>query len=218
MKIGILIPTRGDRTEFLKFALEQMDRQTLKPDVIELVNDTPLSNDKDITWRYRIGCERLLSKDVDVVFLIEDDDYYADDYIECMVNAWDAAERPQIFGIGETTYYHLELSSYNHHMHHERASAFSTMLTAEGIRNMKWPADNYVFTDIELWKVLKGKTFIPHKCLALGIKGHKSGALFGGMGHIANRILYKNRDLELNWLKSNINDTAFNFYKTYLNK
>ena len=123
MKIGILIPTRGDRKELLLYALRQMDRQTRKPDMIELVDDAPLNGDKDITWRYRLGCERIFSKGADVVFLIEDDDWYSPDYIETMMNKWEESGKPGIFGIEETTYYHLGLRSFQHEVHKGRASA-----------------------------------------------------------------------------------------------
>lgn len=213
MKIGALIPTRGDRPKLLNHAIEQMQNQTTKPDVIEIMNDTPINFDKDITWRYRIGCERILSKGVDIVFLIEDDDYYDCSYIETVFSAWNLAGRSEIFGIGETTYYHLGLRAWYHQSHKERASAFCTMITREGINKMKWPKDNYSFTDIEFWKQLKGKTFISERPIALGIKGHNEGSLFGGIGHNKQWGGYKNFDLDLSWLKHTINKEAFEFYK-----
>jgi hypothetical protein len=213
MKIGVLIPTRGDRPQMLDFAFRQLDRQTRKPDVIEIMDDAPVGTGKDITWRYRIGCERILAKGVDVVFLIEDDDYYDANYIKLMMDEWEKANRPEIFGIGETSYYHLGLRSYYHQQHFERASAFSTMITPSGIMNMKWPKDDYSFTDIEFWKQLKGKTFIPFGTVALGIKGHKHGSLFGGIGHKDTWSGYRQKDPTLDWLRSHVDRDAFEFYK-----
>ena len=208
MKIGALIPTRGDRTELLNFALKQLERQTRKPDVIEIVDDSPISQDKDITWRYRIGCERIFAKGVDVVLLIEDDDWYDSTYVERMVDEWDKVGRPQIFGIGETTYYHLGIKAYNRQSHPARSSAMSTLLTNV---LFKWPHDNYVFTDIEFWKQLKGKTCIFEKILSLGIK-HGIG-LTGGIGHNRNWGGYNVKDPELNWLKNTVDEESFEFYK-----
>jgi hypothetical protein len=216
-KIGVLIPTRGDRPELLGYAMKQLARQSMKPDIIEVVNDAPLNGDKDITWRYRMGCERILAKGADVVFLIEDDDFYSAGYIETMMNQWAKAEQPGIFGIEETTYYHLGLRSFQYEVHKGRASAFSTMVTSEGIKEMKWPKDNYPFTDIELWKCIKGKTFVPARMLALGIKGHKAGQLFGGMGHNENRHYYKSNDENLNWLKSHVDEESFALYEKISN-
>lgn len=210
MKIGVLIPTRGDRAELLKFALNQMERQTRKPDVIEVVNDPPVNQDKDITWRYRIGCERIFAKGVDVVLLIEDDDWYDPTYIERLVAEWEKSGKPQIFGIEETTYYHLGIKAYNEDKHPGRASAMSTLLTRD-VLDMKWPRDNYVFTDIELWKNLKGKTCLFERLLSLGIK-HGIGVT-GGIGHNKQWTGYNKKDPELTWLKTVVDEEAFEFYK-----
>lgn len=217
MKIGVIIPTRGDRNQLLDFALKQLDKQTVKPDLIEIVNDKPTSGDKDITKRYRIGFERIIAKGADVIFLIEDDDYYSPFYIETMMENWNKNGNPNIFGIGETIYYHLALRGYNKTAHAGRASAFTTMITKEGILNMIWPKDNYAFTDIEFWKHIQGKTFIPTGTLAIGIKGHKNGTVFGGMGHRANERLYTNRDEGLVWLKNNVDAESFVFYSNISN-
>lgn len=210
MKIGVLIPTRGDRAELLNFALKQMERQTRKPDVIELVNDTPLSSDKDITWRYRIGCERIFQKGVDVVLFIEDDDWYDATYIERLVAEWEKVGKPAIFGIGDTTYYHLGMRAWNHQQHPGRASAMSTLLT-NAVLNITWPKDNYVWTDVDLWKKLPGKICLFERNLALGIK-HGIG-LTGGIGHNRQWGGYKNQDPELNWLKNTVDAESFEFYK-----
>ncbi len=213
IKIGVLIPTRGDRPNLLNFVLGQLDKQTVKPDVVEIMNDAPLNSDKDITWRYRIGCDRITSKKVDVIFLIEDDDYYHEGYIESMINEWIKSGKPEIFGIGETIYYHLAIKGYNKMIHPTRSSAFCTMFTKDGIKKMKWPKDNFPFTDIELWKQLQGKTFVPEKTITIGIKGHKNGILFGGIGHRTDTKLYKTLDTDLNWLKSKMDENSFEFYK-----
>ena len=220
IKIGVIIPTRGDRPELLSKCLHQLDKQTLKPDTIELVNYPPAKEDEcDITWRYRIGCNRFISKkSADVVFLIEDDDYYSLDYIETMMNEWEKNKKPIIFGLGQTTYYHLGIKKWQLMDHPHRASAFCTMLTIDGIKNMKWPKDDYPFTDLELWKILKGKTTTTKEQLAIGIKGHKNGTLFGGMGHYSERFGYKNDDSNLSWLKSKIDEESFLFYEKIMEK
>jgi len=210
MKIGALIPTRGDRPELLKFALDQMSRQTRKPDIIQVVNDPPVNQNKDITWRYRIGCERIFKNDIDVVLLIEDDDWYDPTYIERMVSEWDKAGKPQIFGVGETTYYHLGIRAYNEEKHFGRASAMSTLLTRD-VLGIQWPNDNYVFTDVELWKKLKGSTCLFERLLSLGVK-HGIG-LTGGIGHNKQWAGYKQKDPELDWLKKTVDEKAFEFYK-----
>lgn len=218
MTIGALIPTRGDRMPMLNFALKQLDRQSRKVDFIAIVNDPPKNETvKDITWRYRTGAARMLENKVDVVFLIEDDDYYDQDYISKMMEHWENHGKPEIFGIGSTYYYHLGLRAYNQHLHSGRASAFSTMVTADGLKRMVWPKDNYAFTDIELWKQLKGRTFHPTKPIAIGMKGHQNGTLFGGMGHSNNMRLYTNNDSSMEWLRKHVDEESFVFYSNISN-
>ena len=109
MKTCVLIPTRGDRTKFLNYAKKQLEKQTFQPDEIIIVNDTPKSSDKDITWRYKIGIQRAKEKNCNLIFFWEDDDWYANDYLEWMFNNWKARKFPVIFGVNETYYYHIKL-------------------------------------------------------------------------------------------------------------
>ena len=73
IKFGVLIPTRGDRPNFLKNCLAQIERQTLKPSIINIVDFTPRSNEKDITLRYKVGYEYLSTKNLDCIFFIEEE-------------------------------------------------------------------------------------------------------------------------------------------------
>lgn len=216
MNISVLIPTRGDRPQFLGNAMRMLNAQTLKPTHVEIVNDAPIDpSKKDITWRYRIGTQRILEKNpgTDAIIYIEDDDWYSPNYIECMSQSWENAGRPLVFGVGDTIYYHLVMRGWYRMVHPTRASAMSTMMSAEGARRMVWPADNFVFTDIEIWKKLPGKTFLPPDSISIGIKGYMEGALFGGIGHRRDLAQYKNHDKELNWLRSKVDAESFNFYK-----
>lgn len=218
MNVSVLIPTRGDRPHFLSNAVRLISDQTVQPAHIEIVDDVPADPaKKDITWRYRVGCERILAANphTDVILFIEDDDWYHATYVETMCKGWDHAGRPDVYGIGDTTYYHLGLRAWQHQAHPNRASAMSTLLSASGVRSMRWPDDNYVFTDIEIWKKLVGRTFVPQNPLAIGIKGYKEGALFGGMGHNPNTAVYgRNQDPDLTWLCSKIDSVSYEFYKS----
>ena len=59
MRTAVLIPSRNDRPDFLANCLRMMQAQTLQPYHIEIVDDKALSNEKDITLRYRIGYDKL---------------------------------------------------------------------------------------------------------------------------------------------------------------
>lgn len=214
-KIGILIPTRGDRGMLLDFAKEQLSRQTRQPDLICVVDDPPLSEKKDITYRYRIGCQRLFAKGMDVVIFIEDDDWYHHDYIQFMTDAWDNAGRPDIFGLASTIYYHLGIRAWQESRHPGRASAMSTIVS-KNVTGITWPKDEDPWTDIHLWKALKGQAIFTPKVLSIGIKGHQVGDLFGGIGHNKAMSGYKQQDPNMAWLFGNIDTYAIQFYTKLL--
>ena len=89
MKIGVLIPTRGDRVKFLAQANKLLSKQTMKPHEVNIVNFKPSDGNKDITKRYRVGCNQLFNeKKCDLVIFWEDDDWYSNDYIETVFKSW----------------------------------------------------------------------------------------------------------------------------------
>ena len=82
---------------------------------------------------------------------------------------------------------------------------------------MNWPADDYSFVDINIWKQFPGKTMISPIPLAVGIKGYKEGAHFGGMGHKDNWSCYKKfPDPDLDWLRNTVDEESFEFYKQFI--
>ena len=180
--IGVLIITRGDRPRFIEHAKFLLSKQTRKPDVIEIVDDKPISNEIDITYRYRIGCERLFKKGCDVIIFWEDDDWYRNDYVQKMTEGWEMSGKPPIFGISTTIYYHALTNKYIHLSHPGRASMMSTMISKEAVIN--WGNDNYAYTDMVLWQQLKGVSVAFDETIAIGIK-HGIG-LCGGGGHLVN--------------------------------
>jgi hypothetical protein len=210
MKIGLLTPTRGDRSKFLEHAKYLMAQQTLQADHIEIVDDVPKSRLCDITYRYKIGCYRLFQKGVDVILFWEDDDHYAPNYIETMINTWVKAGKTDIFGIAQTIYYHLGLKKYITLNHPDRASMMNTMISKNA--KINWGNDNYAFTDLVLWKQLKHKaTFIPHEILSLGIK-HGIG-MSGGSGH-KTTFKYTHDDENLEYLQKTVDQKSFEFYRS----
>ena len=76
MKIGLCIPTRGDRPQFLKVCKNLIQRQTVQPDEIYFVDFPGQAGVKDITLRYRKGLEELTKRGCDIALLWEDDDWY----------------------------------------------------------------------------------------------------------------------------------------------
>jgi len=211
MVIGVLIPDRNDRPDFLNHCLSMIRKQTLKANHIQLVNYPARTKDFDLTQRVRFGIEVLKEAGCDCILIMENDDWYSETYIETMVNAWINEGKPDIFGTEYTFYYHLHKRAYNLLEHKGRASLMNTLISSNAV--IKFPPDNEVYLDLVLWKELSGKTFKPIKPIALGIK-HGVG-LCGGNGH--NSMKYKNEDNGLSFLGSIVDQESFRFYKNIIN-
>lgn len=209
-KIGIIIPDRGDRPEFLAHCLWMMECQTLNAWMEIMIIDQPAENAEiDITKRYRMGYDAMRGKGYEVIFLIENDDWYAADYIEIMYNAWRAYGRPDILGHTYTLYYHLNLKRHFTFHHVERSSAMNTMLKPD--LQFEWCKDNDPYTDIHLWHVLKGQTFTPPRHICLGMK-HGIGKC-GGYMHISHLHRFANEDGGL--LSATADPKSLAFYNSF---
>lgn len=206
MKIGVLIPTR-DRPQFLEFALKQISKQSLQPDFIEIVNDAPLSDKPDVTWRYRIGFERLKHK-VDLIIFAEDDDNYSLDYLQKMVDFWVASGKPDLIGITHTIYYNIINQKYVRLEHPGRSSMMSMAISTK--TTPPWPDDNYSYTDMHLCKHMKGKFMTLNDPICVGIK-HGTGTCGGG-GHVLDWRVYNKQDEHFNFLSKTVDNEALNFY------
>ncbi len=211
--IGVIIPDRGDRPEFLENCLRMLKAQTMQPTIIEIVNDAPLSDEKDITLRYRLGYERLRNKGIEVIALIENDDWYAYNYLETMYNKWLELGKPDLLGQSYTIYYHIKQRAWFTMNHPERSSAMNTFIKPDLI--FDWCVDNDPYTDLHLWlrSGLKGEIFTPKSHICLGIK-HGDG-LCGGVNHVDALHRYTNRDSNMTFLNQIMDSESFNFYSNY---
>lgn len=208
MKIAVLIPDRGDRPEFLKNCKRMIQDQTIKPNIVKVINYKPLSDKCDITQRYRIGYDELRNCGIDCILLIENDDYYAPNYIETMVDKWVELGKPEIIGTNYTIYYHINERAHFTMNHSRRASAMNTLLKPD--LDFPWCVDHEPYTDLHLWKTLKGMTFDPGKIISIGIK-HGVG-MCGGRNHIDYLHRYINKDHNSEFLKQHMDSKSFNFY------
>lgn len=215
MKIGIVIPDKKDRPLFLNHCLRMMKNQTLKADVIRIVNDDSCIDGCDITWRYKKGLTELFEDEkCDVVLKIENDDWYADVYIESMINMWMDYGMPAIFGLDTTTYYHIGLRKYKVMKHEGRSSAFCTLVTKE-VLNINWCKDTEPFFDLHLWKQPISKIAVSSPlCICIGIKhGH---GLCGGKAH-RKEFPYPESDHDLSFLSRIVDKESLEFYKSIAN-
>lgn len=231
MKIGVIIPDRGDRPEFKKLCLQMLRAQTLEPHWIEIVNYPPETDKPDITQRYRRGYEKF-PRTYDVFFFIENDDYYAPTYIEEMCEAWNKAGRPDLFGTAYTTYYHLRLRKYFKFNHPTRSSAMNTMIKP-GLA-INWCDDHEVFTDMFLWTrdtCFNGTKAVwtPPDHLSIGIKHgigkcggrqHTTGLQrFTSNGGLGNEENGGRDDENAAWLEERVKDeSTIKYYKDFFNK
>jgi glycosyltransferase involved in cell wall biosynthesis len=228
VRVGVLIPDRGDRPKFLAQCLAMMNRQTLRPVRIEIVNDAPMSNAVDITWRYRLGYERI-GASVDVIAFIENDDWYHPQYLESMVQVWLKYGQPDMLGLDHTVYYHIRERAWFTMHHHTRSSAMNTLI--KPTLNIEWPLDWDAYTDAWLWTRYcfkpqyegtqnrdggaqwpsRGKAIItPNGEWCIGMK-HGTG-LCGGKNHTDNLHRYVHKDADGVWLRQVVGEEDAAFY------
>ena len=214
MKIGVLIPTRGDRQKFLSQAKKLLQNQTYQPDETLIVDFNPTDEKIDITKRYRIGCQELFNdKKCDLVIFWEDDDWYSSNYIKTIVDFWVENDKPDLIGFGKTIYYHLFVKNYLVINHPTRASACCTAVTKE-ILNINFPDDSYPYLDMEIWKQIHKKYVINiDEFHHIGLK-HGIG-LTGGGGHPTNWKKYTTKDHQATFLKSIVDSDSYEFYINY---
>lgn len=205
MKFAILMPHRGDRPKFLEQFHRIVQRQTVQPEIVEIVDYEPLSNACDITQRYKVGYDNLRNKGLDAIIIFENDDYYSNNYCEVMLNAWNAKGRPNLFGIDHTIYYHLAIHKSFTFKHDKRASMMSTLIKPD--MDFNWPQDDYAYTDSFLWKELKGTTFNPRQTICVGLK-HGIG-LSGGRWHSEQLQRYKDTWLDF---RKVVGEEDYSFY------
>ena len=186
-----------------------MNRQTLKPDVIYLVDYKPINNNPDLIPRVKEGIRRVVNDGFDHCYIIENDDYYPDDYFENMqFNGYD------FIGIGKTIYYSLNQKMFNflNHGNQDRSSLFCTGFRISALDNFRFPEDDKLFLDLKLWKYarIRGNFHLYNlENMPIGIK-HGIG-LCGGSAHKIT-FNYDNDDKNLQWLSNNTTIKSYEFY------
>lgn len=200
---AVIVPTR-DRRMFFDHCREQLDRQTLQPKARYYISYAPTSPEMDLVRRVKSGIELAQRDGIDLVFIVEDDDKYPDDYFQRFQPYLKDFE---FFGDEFTTYYNLRNQTYRTWHHPNRASLFTTAFKISALNLFDWPADNEKFLDIKLWQYARRRKKKFVKTDAIGIK-HNLG-LVGGKGHI---MRFNNVDTNLKFLREHTNG-SFDFYQ-----
>lgn len=220
MRVAVLIPDRGDRPEFRLNCQRMMLAQTLSPVFIHFEDFPAEDDDIDITKRYRRGYDALRGRGLDLIAFIENDDWYAPDYLEKMVAAWEVNGRPELFGTNYTIYYHIELRAYFRMDHDNRSSMMNTFIKPD--LEFPWCVDLEPYTDLHLWtspdvaKVLKRRILHrPDRHLSLGIKHGIGKTIPQGSHVIDDRVRRRYHIPDNGFLKETLDTESFEFYDNY---
>lgn len=220
MRIGIIVPDRGDRPLFLENCRRIISEQKLLfPDMLhyEIIDQKEVepSDSVDIVQRVRIGYDKFTRVGADIIFIMENDDWYSTDYLQTMIDAWESFGSPDLFGTCYTVYYHMQLKAYNTMEHHQRSSLMNTMIRP-GL-DIKWPVDIEPYLDLHLWQMPSIKTrvvFKPEKHISIGMK-HNIGKCGGALHAVDKKSerWYENPDN--GFLKATLDADSFEFYNNY---
>lgn len=210
-RVGVIVPTRNNRPNFLRQCMKYVGRQTHQPAHIEIVDYPQKTFPVDLSERYKYGFERMRDK-CDLIVIMEDDDWYAADYVENLVKIWEASNRPQIVGYSSTIYYFIHTQNYCMINHPGRASAMSTAISADAVILLDWKQIDPLWFDIGAWQQLQGVAApVAERWLSLGVK-HGLGDCHGA-GH--KRTFYRgerdNVDYGMQYFKKIVGDD-FRFY------
>lgn len=204
-KFATVTPHRGgERPQFMDMCLLQLGRMGFDETI--LVNHKPHGNVFDLVPRIKLGIETAKAMGIDRVAIVEDDDFYQADYLQ-HINLDDY----DFFGWGSTYYYNLRNRSWQRSYHQDtHSSLFCTAFRISALEGFRWPPDTHVWLDIELWKFARHnrRFFLSQEeppCI-----GIKHG--IGKVGGKAHGFDMKNKDPDLSWLKSKVDDDAFRFY------
>lgn len=240
MKIGVIIPDRNDRPKFLMNYFRMMKAQSVKHSILvvqhpskeedQFYKENPkgtreeflklaIPQECDITYRYRVGYEKMSSFDFDVLFFMENDDWYAPNYLDEMLKAWEAKGKPDMFGIDYSIYYHIKNNHYFWWPHPRRSSAFCMMIKPK--LKITWPADNFNFLDMHLFNssLMNGNHkfvrdfYSPPKPICIGIK-HGIGDV-GGIAHEERNTRYTANDVDKKFLRETVDEASFEFYDNF---
>lgn len=213
MDFCVIIPDRGDRKEFTDHCIFQIKRQTIQPVEVFHIDYKPRSNDVDIIERIRHGIFLAKKQCFDYAYIIENDDYYPDNYFESM-----SFKGSDFVGINSTIYYNIHYGLYRKIYHPLRSSLFCTGFKISGLKDFTWPEDNTVYLDKALWHFAWHRKTKPNRWILyspenmpIGIK-HGIGKC-GGIYHTTGLGKYNNQDNDFKWLSQNIRPESLEFYK-----
>ncbi len=211
-RICLITPDRNDRPKFLEHCKWQMLNQTIRAGAHFIINDPAIEGVVDIVPRIRKGIDVAKKGGFQFCFIIENDDYYPDWYLEKMTRCFDRGA--DLVGIQETTIYSLQLPGYRCSSHPGRSSLFCTAFRISALDNYVWPEDTLLYFDMHLWKHTCNKQFINPFFQPTGIK-HGEGFCPGNFHNgISNGKPMTKFTIDTNhsWLRRKVRTQSFLFY------
>lgn len=198
MTITLITPT-GGRPEAFSLCEKYMARQTVAFDQWIVIDDYPEATsctmgqeiyrpeplwapgDMTLPRNVLLG---LWGAKSDYVFIIEDDDWYAPNYLEKYLTWF--AQGYDMVGEGYAKYYNVRNFRFMGHSNKNHASLCQTAFTRNAVKqaiNVTERKLNEKFLDIELWgRARNARVCLTDKPLCVGIKG-MSGRPGAGYGH-----------------------------------
>ena len=152
--------------------------------------------------RMRTGVERL-AESVDLIVIMENDDWYNYRYIDQVAKHWERHGRPDLIGQNKTIYYHLGAKKYTKIDHPGRASLFQTAIASKCVKRIRWPEEHVTSVDMHLWATLDGVATEWPTIESIGMK------------HGLGQIVSKGHDVLFRRYESAIQDPDMEFLKKY---
>jgi len=142
----------------------------------------------------------------DRIVIMEDDDWYAKNYLEAMEKMF--SEGYDLVGQGGTYYYHYPTARVCDMTNRYHCSFFQTGFRAHIMHGLQWPENHML--DLALWKTDCKKKILPQlPPLAIGLKG-LPGRAGQSCGHDSNYKRYK-PDKDREWLRGWIGEDIKNY-------
>jgi hypothetical protein len=161
-----------------------------------------------------VGVNTLLenydAREIEAIFIIEDDDYYSPAYIEKMIPRLNGF---QVAGETNTIYYNVFFRRHITNNNRAHASLFQIAFTPEAISTFRMCYESR-FIDAQFFKMMKGQgvNLFRDGDLAIGIKG-MPGRFGIGAGH--GRLMNMRADINLQHLIKLIGPQDAKLYERY---
>jgi hypothetical protein len=202
-KFAVIIPDRGDRPQFTEHCFNMLGRMNSFLGKIYHINWAPVDDKIDLVERVYAGVKMAEADGFDVVFVVENDDFYPADYFKNHLPL-----NGDIFGDEKTTYYHLKSRTYKHIDHPGRASLFTTGFRISAFEGFQWSGDQFLDLRLWSWAARKGLEMKFARTGAIGIK-HGVGKC-GGKGH---KMKFPTNDPTMSWLRYRVDHESYEFYR-----